>query len=326
MSGRQQNPEIMEDIEEVQNPDEVAAQLQQQIAQQRAELDRLRKEKEDAELAAQLQRAALQQPGPSSGKIEGMKAPDRWNPKQMSWTEFSITLVFFFLNCVKDRSEWGLRALTYLPVSAQQAFVSWIQVPVTSLTSSTVTWEKICEFCEQHQVAHLDTNGVIRETLFRKLRQYDPTTRVTTPLADYLAKIEALFVKCTAKLDAASNGLPPALKPLCQIDPATNKEFLTYEALRNHLVTFLGLSNYFRRFIQGYSKVAWPLNYQLPITRWPCQSRAPVGAAPPTRSQLRLQRHTQVPVQAQTIGCHQPTLNPLLANVCQASPFRLAMR
>ena len=24
-------------------------------------------------------------------------------------------------------------------------------------------------------------------------------------------------------------------------------------------------------------------------------------------------------------GCHQPTLNPLLANVCQASPFRLAM-
>ena len=66
--------------------------------------------------------------------------------------------------------------------------------------------------------------------------------------------------------------------------------------------------------------------YQLPITRWPCQSRAPVGAAPPTRSQLRRQRHTQVPVQAQTIGCHQPTLNPLLANVCQASPFRLAMR
>ena len=33
--------------------------------------------------------------------------------------------------------------------------------------------------------------------------------------------------------------------------------------------------------------------YQLPITRWPCQSRAPVGAAPPTRSQLRLQRQTQ---------------------------------
>jgi len=36
---------------------------------------------------------------------------------------------------------------------------------------------------------------------------------------------------------------------------------------------------------------------QLPITKWPRQSGAPVGAAPPTRSQLRLQRHTQVPVQ-----------------------------
>ena len=59
------------------------------------------------------------------------------------------------------------------------------------------------------------------------------------------------------------------------------------------------------------------LNYQLPITKWPRQSGAPVGAAPPTRSQLRLQRHTQVPVQNSHNGCHQPTLNPLLAlNVC----------
>ena len=49
-------------------------------------------------------------------------------------------------------------------------------------------------------------------------------------------------------------------------------------------------------------------NYQLPITKWPCQSRAPVGAAPPTRSQaqLRLQRHTQVPVQAQTMAATSP--------------------
>jgi hypothetical protein len=31
------------------------------------------------------------------------------------------------------------------------------------------------------------------------------------------------------------------------------------------------------------------LQYQLPITKWPHQSEAPVGAAPPTRSQLRLQ-------------------------------------
>ena len=43
-------------------------------------------------------------------------------------------------------------------------------------------------------------------------------------------------------------------------------------------------------------------NYQLPITKWPRQSGAPVGAAPPTRSQLRLQRHTQFPVQAQTMA------------------------
>ena len=47
-------------------------------------------------------------------------------------------------------------------------------------------------------------------------------------------------------------------------------------------------------------------NYQLPITKWPCQSGAPVGAAPPTRSQLRLQRHTQVPVQAETMAATSP--------------------
>jgi hypothetical protein len=33
--------------------------------------------------------------------------------------------------------------------------------------------------------------------------------------------------------------------------------------------------------------------YQLPITKWPHQSEAPVGAAP-TRSQLRLQRQIEL--------------------------------
>ena len=66
-------------------------------------------------------------------------------------------------------------------------------------------------------------------------------------------------------------------------------------------------------------------SFNVPITKWPHQSGAPVGAAPPTRSQLRLQRRTQTPVQNSHNGCHQPTLDPLLANVCQASPFRLAM-
>ena len=66
-------------------------------------------------------------------------------------------------------------------------------------------------------------------------------------------------------------------------------------------------------------------NYQLPDgpvkagRRW--GQRHPQGANLGSNGRLK-----QVPVQAQTIGCHQPTLNPLLANVCQASPFRLAMR
>ena len=50
-----------------------------------------------------------------------------------------------------------------------------------------------------------------------------------------------------------------------------------------------------------------------------------MAGAPPTRGQLRLQGHTQVPVQDSHSDCHQPTLDPLLADECQANIFRLAM-
>ena len=76
---------------------------------------------------------------------------------------------------------------------------------------------------------------------------------------------------------------------------------------------------------ESFRLMVWHPDAKIPITKWPHQSGAPVGAAPPTRSQLRLQRRTQTPVQNSHNGCHQPTLDPLLANVCQASPFRLAM-
>ena len=56
---------------------------------------------------------------------------------------------------------------------------------------------------------------------------------------------------------------------------------------------------------------------QLPITRWPRQSGVPVGVAPPTRSQLGLQRHTQVPVQALTHWL-PPTHPRSLASQCMS--------
>ena len=59
--------------------------------------------------------------------------------------------------------------------------------------------------------------------------------------------------------------------------------------------------------------------YQLP--HGPVKAGRRSGAAPPTRSQLRLQRHTQAPFKNPHNG-HQPTPDPLLANVCRASPFR----
>jgi hypothetical protein len=113
-------------------------------------IERFNKENEDRELAMQLQQQAALQPGPpstSSGKVEGVKAPDRWNPKEMSWQEFAVTLVFYFLNCVTDQRLWGIRALTFLPRTAQQSFVAWIKLPVTALDASIVTWAKVTHSC-----------------------------------------------------------------------------------------------------------------------------------------------------------------------------------
>jgi hypothetical protein len=45
---------------------------------------------------------------------------------------------------------------------------------------------------------------------------------------------------------------------------------------------------------------------QLPITKWPHQSEAPVGAAPPTRSQLRLQQQTQTHATLKTAATSPP--------------------
>ena len=58
------------------------------------------------------------------------------------------------------------------------------------------------------------------------------------------------------------------------------------------------------------------------FTTWPRQSGAPLEAALPTRSQLRLQRHTKLPVKDSHNGCHcQPTLDPLLADVVSGQPI-----
>jgi hypothetical protein len=59
------------------------------------------------------------------------------------------------------------------------------------------------------------------------------------------------------------------------------------------------------------------------ITKWPHQSEAPVGAAPPTRSQLRLQRQTQTHAKL-NMAATSPPLS-LASHVYQASPFRPAL-
>lgn len=62
--------------QQIQDPAAALVELQQQFELQAQELERIRKEKEDAELAAQMQtQAALNTAGPSSGKVEGVRPP-----------------------------------------------------------------------------------------------------------------------------------------------------------------------------------------------------------------------------------------------------------
>jgi hypothetical protein len=233
---------------QIPDPAAAAAQLQQQIDQQAAELERLRKEKADreqADLAAQLQRQTILQPErPISGKVDGALAPQPWDPKNVSWQQYATTLCIYMVAALIPQAQWGMRALTFLPAAAQQAFMQYIKLPLTELTAARVTWDVVSDFCTQHQVAHLDTNFALRETLYCKIKQYDAKTGITVSLADHIAKLEAFFLKCSEKPDPASqvfavlHSLHPALREHCSRDPATNQEFLTYEPLRNYLVNF----------------------------------------------------------------------------------------
>ena len=66
---------------------------------------------------------------------------------------------------------------------------------------------------------------------------------------------------------------------------------------------------------------------QLPITNYqmaPSKRGAGGGSATHKEPTLAPTAYT-ISCPSSNNGCHQPTLNPLLANVCQASPFRLAM-
>lgn len=86
---------------QIPDPAAAAAQLQQQIDQQAAELERLRKEKADreqADLAAQLQRQTILQPErPISGKVDGALAPQPWDPKNVSWQQYATTLCIYMV-------------------------------------------------------------------------------------------------------------------------------------------------------------------------------------------------------------------------------------
>ena len=84
-------------------------------------------------------------------------------------------------------------------------------------------------------MAHLQTNSDLRAQLTYRLRQYNPQTGVTTSLGDRLAALEAVRAKCTIPLDEGTavfvlhNSLHPAIKSMVQINPATAKEFDTYD-------------------------------------------------------------------------------------------------
>ena len=219
------------------------AHLRADLDKQRTELERFAQIHRDAELARQLETGL---PRLSSGKQDGVNKPNEWKPKEETWQQYSVRLAVYFVNIGIDRAKWGLRALSYLPPAAQHAFFAHAGISPAEMNETNCSYAVVEAFCQQHQVAHLQTNADLREKLFRHLKQYNSSTRSTMPLADHLAAVEALFAKCSAPLDSATkvyavmSSLHPDLKQLCRIDPNTQQEFLTYEALRAHLVTMSG--------------------------------------------------------------------------------------
>jgi hypothetical protein len=65
------------------------------------------------------------------------------------------------------------------------------------------------------------------------------------------------------------------------------------------------------------------LTITMTMTKWPHQSEAPVGAAPPTKSQLKLQRQTGTHAKLKMAPTSPPL--SLASHVYQASPFRPAL-
>jgi len=248
---QQPAPQGMEGVEQanpqaqVLDPQAAYAELAEALQQQRLQFEAYKKQQEDAQLARQLQASTSIAP---AGKQEGVRVPEPWNPKSQSWAEYSTTLSLYLINLAVNQRLWGLRALTFLPDAAKQAFFRLHNLLPQEASPETCSWDRVTAFCTEHQVAHLQTNSDLRAQLTYRLRQYNPQTGVTTSLGDHLAALEAVRAKCTIPLDEGTavfvlhNSLHPAIKSMVQINPATAKEFDTYDSLRLHLVKLGGVA------------------------------------------------------------------------------------
>ena len=153
-------------------------------------------------------------------------------------------LITYLRNCNCPQQQWGMRALMYVPPDAVRAFYTSKGTTAAAATGEQVTWEAVTNFCTQHQVAHLQTDGDVRHMLAFQCRQRNPNTRVTVPLGDHLAAYEAAAAKCTHPMDPATavfmcrTTLHPALQSAVRINPQTNHEFQNYQELREYLVQF----------------------------------------------------------------------------------------
>jgi hypothetical protein len=191
----------------------------------------------DAQLAARLHDTHISAP-PS--RAEGVKPLPGWIPSKQSFADFSINFSVHMVNFEVPTELWGLRLLTYIPEDAKLAFLRGANI--TALTPQSCTYEAVAAFCQEHQIAHIQTDMEIRRQLFFKFHQHNFYTKVTTPIGNHLSDLQALFNKCSCPLDAstqifaAHNSLHPAIQSLMRYDPTTGKPFTSYERYRVVLV------------------------------------------------------------------------------------------
>jgi hypothetical protein len=161
----------------------------------------------------------------------------QWQPKKQSFDDFNTSFKLHMqLNGIPG-PKWGMHLLTYLPETAKQSFLKGKEI-----NSEVCSYAAVTRHCQDHQLAHTETESQLRAKLWRDVKHYNSATGKCIPVDDYLAEFDAVANKCKKEIDEATkiflcrNGLHFAIQEKVQVDSQTREDFTSYAALKAAIV------------------------------------------------------------------------------------------